>query len=49
MKSYTTNLETQKVCVTVGPALSLGRVKTVIGNTGKVVVSAKELGADVKE
>lgn len=49
VKSYTTDLETQKVCVTVGPALSLDSVKAVIGKTGKVVVSSKDLGADVKE
>lgn len=49
VKSHTADLETQKVHVTVGAALGLDDVKAVIAKTGKEVISAKELGADVKE
>ncbi|KAF8544189.1 iron copper transporter [Trichophaea hybrida] len=43
VKSYKTNLETQKVNVTTVSTLSLDAVQEVIKKTGKEVVSASEI------
>ncbi|KAI5857253.1 iron copper transporter [Tricharina praecox] len=43
VKEYKTDLETQKVTVTTDETVDLEKVKTVIGKTGKEIVSAKEV------